>query len=93
VLHFVPTSSSWLNLVERWFRELSTQCIHRGSFFSVDDLKAAIQEFLAAWNEDPKPLVWTATVESIMEKLSRCRQTFEKIQPGCTLPRSRRNKR
>ena len=93
VLHFVPTSSSWLNLVERWFRELSTQCIHRGSFSSVDDLKAAIQEFLAAWNEDPKPLVWTATVESIMEKLSRCRQTLEKIQPGCTLPRSRRNKR
>ena len=91
VLHFVPTSSSWLNLVERWFRELSTQCIHRGSFFSVDDLKAAIQEFLASWNEDPKPLVWTATVESIMEKLSRCRQTLEKIQPGCTLPRSRRN--
>lgn len=93
VLHFVPTSSSWLNLVERWFRELSTQCIHRGSFFSVDDLKAAIQEFLTSWNEDPKPLVWTATVESIMEKLSRCRQTLEKIQPGCTLPRSRRNKR
>src|SRR5947208_180222 len=93
VLHFVPTSSSWLNLVERWFRELSTQCIHRGSFFSVNDLKAAIQEFLAAWNEDPKPLVWTATVESIMEKLSRCRQTLEKIQPGCTLPRSKRNER
>jgi len=93
VLHFVPTSSRWLNLVERWFRELSTQCIHRGLFFSVDDLKAAIQEFLASWNEDPKPLVWTATVESIMEKLSRCRQTLEKIQPGCTLPCSRRNKR
>jgi len=93
VLHFVPTSSSWLNLVERWFRELSTQCIHRGSFFSVDDLKAAIQEFLASWNEDPKPFVWTATVESIMEKLSRCRQTLEKIQPGCTLPRSRKKKR
>src|SRR2546427_1005609 len=92
VLHFVPTSSSWLNLVERWFRELSTQCIHRGSFFSVDDLKAAIQEFLASWNEDPKPLVWTATVESIMEKLSRCRQTLEKIQPGCTLPRSKKKK-
>src|SRR6266478_3033713 len=93
MLHFVPTSSRWLNLVERWFRELSTQCIHRGSFFSVDDLKAAIQEFLASWNEDPKPLVWTATVESIMEKLSRCRQTLENIQAGCTLPRSRKNKR
>src|SRR6201998_2965868 len=90
VLHFVPTSSSWLNLVERWFCELSRQCIRRGAFFSVGDLKKAIREFLAAWNEDPKPFVWTATVESIMEKLSRCRQTLEKIQPGCTLPPSRK---
>ena len=90
VLHFVPTSSSWLNLVERWFGELSSQCIRRGAFFSVDDLKKAIREFLDAWNENPQPFVWTATVESIMEKLSRCRQTLEKIQPGCTLPRSRK---
>ncbi|MGB8594753.1 MAG: IS630 family transposase, partial [Candidatus Sulfotelmatobacter sp.] len=87
VLHFVPTSSSWLNLVERWFGELSRQCIRRGAFFSVEDLQKAIREFLDAWNENPKPFVWTATVESIMEKLSRCRQTLEKIQPGCTLPR------
>ena len=90
VLHFVPTSSSWLNLVERWFGELSSQCIRRGAFFSVEDLKKAIGEFLDAWNENPQPFVWTATVESIMEKLSRCRQTLEKIQPGCTLPRSRK---
>ena len=90
VLHFVPTSSSWLNLVERWFGELSRQCIRRGAFFSVEDLQKAIREFLDAWNENPKPLVWTATVESILEKLSRCRQTLEKIQPGCTLPRSRK---
>ena len=90
VLHFVPTSSSWLNLVERWFGELSSQCIRRGAFFSVEDLKKAIGEFLDAWNETPQPFVWTATVESIMEKLSRCRQTLEKIQPGCTLPRSRK---
>ena len=90
VLHFVPTSSSWLNLVERWFSELSRQCIRRGAFFSVGDLKKAIREFLAAWNEDPQPFVWTATVESIMGKLSRCRQTLEKIQPGCTLPLSRK---
>jgi len=90
--HFVPTSSSWLNLVERWFGELSSQCIRRGAFGSVEDLKEAISEFLAAWNEKPKPFVWTATVESIMEKLSRCRQTLEKIQPGCTGPRSRRKK-
>jgi transposase/transcriptional regulator with XRE-family HTH domain len=90
VLHFVPTSSSWLNLVERWFGELSRRRIRRGAFFSVEDLKQAIREFLDAWNENPKPFVWTATVESIMEKLSRCRQTLEKIQPGCTLPRRRK---
>ena len=78
--------ASWLNLVERWFGE----CIRRGTFFSVADLEKAIAEYLDAWNEDHKPFVWTATVEAIMEKLSRCRQTLEKIQPGCTLPRSRK---
>jgi len=92
VCHFVPTSSSWLNLVERWFAELTRKRIRRGSFGSVEDLKKAIEEFLAAWNEKPKPFVWTATVESIVEKLSRCRQTLEKIQPGCTLPRRRKAK-
>ena len=82
--HFVPTSSSWLNLVERWFGELTDKRLRRGSFSSVDDLQQAIEEFLAAWNENPKPFVWTATVESIQEKLTRCRQTLEQIQPGCT---------
>lgn len=90
--HFVPTSSSWLNLVERWFGELTGKRIRRGVFVSVDDLKKAIEEFLAAWNTDPKPLVWTATVDSIVEKLSRCKQTLEKIKPGCTQPRMRKNK-
>lgn len=93
VCHFVPTSSSWLNLVERWFGELTSKRIRRGSFISVEDLEKAIGEFMAAWNENPKPFVWTATVESIVEKLSRCRQTLEKIQPGCTLPRSRKKKK
>jgi transposase len=90
VCHFVPTSSSWLNLVERWFGELTRKRIRRGSFSSVVDLKLAIDEFLVAWNEKPKPFVWTATVDSIVEKLSRCRQTLEQILPGCTLPRSRK---
>src|ERR1700724_1404765 len=90
VPHFVPTSSSWLNLVERWFGELTSKRIRRDSFRSVEDLKKAIEEFLAAWNEKPKPFVWTATVHSIMEKLSRCRQTLEKIQPGCTRPRKKK---
>jgi transposase len=93
VLHFVPTSSSWLNLVERWFGELTSKRIRRGSFFSVPDLIAAIEEFLEAWNENPRPFVWTATVESIVAKLSGCRQTLEQIQPGCTLPRQRRQRR
>jgi len=91
-LHFVPTSSSWLNLVERWFAELTNKRVRRGSFFSVGDLQKAIMEFLDAWNSDPQPFVWTATVESIREKLSRCRQTLEQIQPGCTQPRTRKRK-
>jgi len=90
--HFVPTSSSWLNLVERWFGELTSKRVRRGVFFSVEELEKAILEFLEAWNEDPKPFVWTATVDSIMEKLSRCRQTLEQIQPGCTQPRGRKRK-
>ena len=90
VLHYVPTSCSWLNLIERWFGELTNKRIRRGSFHSVEDLTVAIDEFLAAWNERPKPFVWTATVDSILAKLARCRQTLEQIQPGCTLPRSRK---
>ena len=90
--HFVPTSSSWLNLVERWFGELTGKRIRRGTFVSVEDLQEAIAQFLAAWNNDPRPFVWTATVESIVEKLSRCKQTLERIKPGCTRPRMRKNK-
>ncbi len=92
VPHFVPTSSSWLNLVERWFGELTSKRVRRGSFGSVKDLERAITEFLAAWNENPKPFKWTATVESILKRLARCRQTLEQIQPGCTRPRSRKKK-
>jgi transposase len=91
--HFVPTSSSWLNLVERWFGELTAKRVRRDSFCSVKALQNAITEFLEAWNENPKPFVWMATVESIQEKLSRCRQTLEQIQPGCTQPRSRKTKK
>jgi len=90
--HFVPTSSSWLNLVERWFGELTSKRVRRGSFYSVQDLETAITEFLEVWNQNPKPFVWTATVDSIQDKLNRCRQTLEQIQPGCTRPRGRRAK-
>ncbi|MHB1857751.1 MAG: hypothetical protein ACYCPM_09995, partial [Acidobacteriaceae bacterium] len=60
------------------------------SFLSVDDLVVAIEDFLAAWNENPRPFVWTATVDSIVAKLARCRQTLEQIQPGCTIPKNRK---
>ena len=93
ICHFVPTSASWLNLVERWFGELTSKAVRRGSFSSVADLQNAIAQFLDAWNENPKPFVWTATVESIQAKLSGCRQTLEQIKPGCTAPRSRRNRK
>lgn len=92
VIHYVPTSCSWLNLIERWFAELTNKRIRRDSFLSVDDLEAAIEDFLAAWNDRPKPFVWTATVDSILAKLARCRQTLEQIQPGCTLPKTRKRK-
>jgi len=91
-VHYIPTSSSWLNLIERWFGELTSKRIRRDSFLSVNDLIAAINEFLAAWNEKPKPFVWTATVESIVAKLARCRQTLEQIQPGCTARKTRKRK-
>jgi len=90
VIHYVPTSCSWLNLIERWFAELTNKRIRRESFFSVDELIASIHDFLAAWNENPKPFVWTATVDSIVAKLSHCRQTLEQIQPGCTSPKGRK---
>jgi hypothetical protein len=64
-LHYTPTGSSWLNLVDRWFRELSQKRIRRGSFATVRDLKRAIHEYLAENNTHPKPFVWTASVDKI----------------------------
>jgi transposase len=92
IAHFIPTSSSWLNLVERWFGELTGKRIRRGVFVSVEDLEEALDEFLTHRNSAPKPFVWTATVESIVQKLKRCKQTLETIKPGCTRPRMRKNK-
>lgn len=70
-LHFVPTSSSWLNMVERWFRDLTTKRLRRGSFASVGELISAIDEYIANHNEDPKPLVWTKTADEILAKAVR----------------------
>lgn len=78
-LHFTPTSSSWLNLVERWFREITDKAIRRGVFPSVPDLIAAIETYLKASNDNPKPFVWVATAESILEKVRRGRVALEAI--------------
>jgi transposase len=77
--HFIPTSSSWLNLVERWFRELTEKRIRRGSFYSVEELIAAIEEYMQDNNRQPKPFVWTASVEKIVEKISRCKVILETV--------------
>jgi len=91
VCHFIPTSSSWLNMVERWFRELTDKAIRRGVFVSVPDLEKAIADYLEAWNENPRPFIWTATVGEIVKKLARARQKLETIKPCCTQPRRRKN--
>jgi transposase len=78
-LHFTPTSSSWLNLVERWFRELTDKALRRGVFHSVPDLVDSIKEYIDAHNDDPRPYVWTATAESILAKVARGRIALEKV--------------
>jgi transposase len=79
-LHFTPTSSSWLNLVERWLRELTDKAIRRGVFHSVPDLVAAIEDYLRVHNNDPKPFVWTATAEEILAKVQRGRVTLTQVK-------------
>ena len=74
-LHFTPTSSSWVNLIERWFKELTDKRLRRGIFTSVTDLTAAITKWAEHWNEDPKPFVWKATAEDIITKVRRGRTT------------------
>lgn len=72
--HFTPTGSSWLNQVERWFAEITNKRIRRGTFDSVAALEKAIYEYLAAWNQDPKPFVWRATADIILAKVERCKE-------------------
>ena len=72
-LHNTATSSSWLNLVERWFRDLSGKALRRGVFHSVPDLIAAIEKYMQVHNIEPKAFVWTATAESILTKVRRGR--------------------
>lgn len=78
-LHFTPTSSSWLNQVERWFRDLTDKNLRRGILASVPELIASIQAYLNAHNADPKPYVWTATAQSILAKVQRARTTLQQV--------------
>ena len=78
-LHFTPTSSSWLNLVERWFGEITRKRIRRGVFRSVDELVEAINDFIRVNNENPKPFVWTKKVDAILEKVAHCKAVIETL--------------
>ena len=78
--HFTPTSSSWLNLVERWFREITTQRIRRDSFGSVPVLIQAIESYIAHNNENPKPFIWTKTADQIIAKVRRGRVALEAVR-------------
>ena len=69
-LHFTPTDSSWLNLVERWFAELTTKWLRRGSHRSVAELQQAIQSWIDTWNQDPRPFVWTKTADQILDTIA-----------------------
>lgn len=69
-MHFTPTYSSWLNLVERWFAELTTKWIKRGTHRSVRDLVASIRTWIASWNEDSKPYVWHKDADEILDSLA-----------------------
>jgi transposase len=78
-LHFIPTSSSWLNLIERWFREITDKRIRRGVFRTVKELIAAIESSIAAHNKDPQTFTWTAKAETIIEKVRRARAVLDKM--------------
>ena len=81
-LHFTPTSASWLNLVERFFAEITRKRIRRGAFASVAALEAAIRDYLASHNANPKPFVWSKTAHTILEKERRAFNALELIKAG-----------
>ncbi len=79
-IHFTPTSSSWLNMVERFFRDLTVQRVRRGVFRSVDELVTAIDDYIDGHNDSPKPFIWTAKASDILEKVKRGRAALHKVQ-------------
>jgi transposase len=81
-VHFTPTYGSWINLVERWFAELTNKRIRRGVFRSVKELESAIRDYIGVHNEDPKPFVWTRTADQILDSIARYAQRTAAVQPG-----------
>ncbi len=78
-VHFTPTSASWLNMIERFFRDLTCNRLKRGVFCSVDELTTAIEEYIAIHNANPKPFIWTAKAQDILEKVKRGRAKLDKV--------------
>ena len=78
-MHFVPTSSSWLNVIERWFRDITCNRIRNGVFRSVEQLEQAIKDYIDHHNANPKTFVWTKKAEDILEKVKRARAALNKI--------------
>lgn len=78
-LHFIPTSSSWVNMVERWFRELTDKRIRRGSFQNVSELIAAIKNYIDGHNQNPQVFVWSAPVERILAKVAKCKEALDAL--------------
>ena len=79
-MHFIPTSSSWMNLVERWFREITDKRIRRAAFRSVPQLIEAIMGYIEHHNDSPKAFVWTAKIEDILAKIARARAVLNNVQ-------------
>jgi len=81
-MHFIPTSSSWLNMIERWFREITDKRIRRGTFHNTKQLQQAIRDYIDEHNENPETFTWTAKAETIIEKVSRARAVLYKTSSG-----------
>ena len=81
-LHFIPTSSSWLNVIERFFRDLDDKRLRRGAFHSVPELIDAIMRYVEGHNEKPKPIVWRKTAKEIIEKVGRARIALDNASTG-----------
>jgi len=78
-LHFTPTSSSWLNLIERWFRELTEKRLRRGSFACVPALIATIEDYLSNHNQNPRVFLWSASVDKILSKIAKCKEALDAL--------------